>query len=554
MGILSRRIMATPYTDPLSNFWYSMLGGRKSTSGVHVDEYTSLNYSAVWAATRLLTGTISTLPRELFRQQGESKQPADDHPARKMFKKEPNEYQGGVVHLEQQFNYLLNWGNAFAEIMRDQFGRVDKLIPIHPSRIPPKNWDSEEGIYYINNDDLTKTPIREQDLLHVPGLFPEDDRFGKGVVTHAAESIGMGLATEQFGASFFGNGASPSVVLTHPRTLNEEAARNLRKSWRERFSGPKKANGVLVLEEGTTVTPLTIPPEQAQFLSTRQFNITEIARWYNVPPHLLRELSKSSFNNIESESLHYILISVLPWLVRWEDECNRQLLLDEEKDTLYFKFIVHGMLRGDMQTQSQFFREMFNIGVYDINEIRGLLDLNPVENGDLRLIPMNMTTLETASNPPAPPEPVEQPPADDDIDDSDEDGEDNPEMNEAAAHAMRYTIKSVLAGMVAYESRHALRFAKSPRDFEEKCKQFYSEKFPAMFIRELGPLLASCRLFGVNANAGDLASRHITQSREELLSLLDRPMGEFGIAVQETVDTWAETRAISDVQFIFGEN
>jgi HK97 family phage portal protein len=380
--------------------WLFGLGGAKVTSGVRVNNETAMNYSAVWAATRLLTGTMSTLPRELYVQSGRSKNPASGHPTRTMFKRRPNEYQGGVSHLEQQLNFLINWGNAFAEKGRDEFGRVTHLWPIHPERV---QWNESEELYYVRNDDgVSVSPFTEDEIFHVPGLFACDGRFGKGVIHHAAESIGIGLATEQFGAAFFGNGAGPAMVMTHPKTLGQEAADNLRRSWAKRYNGPNKANGLLVLEEGTTVSPITIAPEAAQFLQTRQFNVTEIARWYNVPPHLLRELSKSSFNNIESESLHFILISVLPWLVRWEDECNRQLLMEHEQESHFFKFIVHGLLRGDMKTQSQFFKEMWGIGVYDIDEIRELLDMNPVPGGDTRVIPLNMARLKEDE-----PEPVD---------------------------------------------------------------------------------------------------------------------------------------------------
>lgn len=552
MGFLSNFLSVPSRNDPLHPWWYSILG-RKVTSGVKVNHDTALNYSAVWAATRLLTGTISTLPRELYVQTGRSKMPAVGHPTRRAFKREPNDYQGGVVYHEEQFNYLINWGNAFAEKSRDAFGRVAKLWPIHPSRIPPENFDEDENAYYVNNDDLTRTKIPAEDLFHVPGLFPEDDRFGKGVIDHARESIGMGLATEQHGASFFGNGARPSVVLTHPRTLGEDGQKNLRKSWRERFSGPDKANGLLVLEEDIKLTTLTISPEQSQFLGTRQFNVTEIARWYNVPPHLLRELSKSSFNNIESESLHFILISVLPWLVRWEDECNRQLLMEGEKDSLFFKFNIHGMLRGDTKTQSQFFREMAGIGVFDINDIRELLDMNPVEHGDLRLVPMNMVPLEFAAKPPEPAPIVEEPQEEveeEEEEPAEEQSEDSGE-NAVARAAVRYSLQCVLTGMIGYEARQAVRMAANPREFEARCHKFYDEKFKTTFANQIGPLLAGCRMLGSPVDVGEFVMNHIEKSKTELLALQDVALDQFAGAVQELVDSW-DSRVTEDVDSVFG--
>lgn len=526
MGFLSSILGSPPTSDPLHPWWYNILTGRKVTSGVSVDENSAMNYSACWAATRLLTGTISTLPRELYFQDGRNKEKAKGHPTRRAFKREPNPRQGDVVYFEQQFNYLINWGNAFAEKVRDEFGRVIQTWPIHPCRIPKENY--KDGIYYVKNDDLTLTPIPEEDMLHVPGLFPDDDRFGKGVVAHGAESIGMGLATEQHGASFFGNGAAPSVVLRHPRTLGDEAARNLRKSWRERFSGPKKANGVLVLEEDIKVEKLTIPPEQAQFLQTRQFNVTEIARWYNVPPHLLRELSKSSFNNIVSENLHYILISINPWLIRWESESNRQMLMESEKESYFFKFNVEGYLRGDMESQANYLTRLLLNGIISVNEIRDILDMNPVANGDIHYFPLNMTTLENAGK-----------------------DQQNMAANSASTQAVRHSLSAVLTGMIGYEARQAVRMAANPKTFEEKCIQWYDEKFSHRFAQEVGPVLACCGAVGTEIDQAAFTLSHVERSKTELLSLLDMPVSEFGEAVQETVDNWG-ARVFEELDSVLG--
>lgn len=522
MGFLSKFLSSPTGNDPLNPWWYSMIG-RKVTSGVRVDHSTAMNYSAVWAATRLLTGTISTLPRELYIMKDGSKEPAIGDLTRNMFKKHPNDEQGSVVFLEQQFNHLINWGNSYAEIIRSDSMQVAQLWPIHPTAV---EWEKDFERWKITDENREVRYLDKEDVFHVRGLFG-----GKGVIEHAAESIGMGLATEQFGASLFGNGAAPSVVLKHPRTLGEEGARNLRKSWRDRFSGPSKGNGVLVLEEGMDVTPLTIPPEQAQFLSTRQFNVTEIARWYNVPPHLLRELSKSSFNNIESESLHFILISVLPWLVRWEDECNRQLLSPEQQE-YFFKFNVHGMLRGDLKTQTEHIVRMLEHGVYNVNESRAFLDMNPVDGGETRYFPLNMGRLGESTN-----------------EETDTNKADPQRM--ASESALRQALSGVLATLIGYESRQAVRMAANAKTFEDKCNRFFDEKFPATFKREIGQILSSFEAFGVRIDLESFAANHIEESRSELLALLDLPLSEFANAVQETVDGW-NARVFEEVNSIFG--
>lgn len=400
MGFLANQLSVHD-PSPTADFWYGP-AGRQVTSGVDVTHETAFNYSAVWAATRLLSGTISTLPRVLFREQDGRKEKATGHPTYAMFRDTPNPEYGGVTFWEQVVNFSHNWGNMYAEIQRDGLGRVVRLWTIHPSRIPDRNIrrdDNGELVYHVRNDgDLGTTPIKRADMLHVPGALSENGITGKSVIRVAAESIGMGLATEQHGAAFFGNGASPSMVMTHPKHLTPEAADNLRRSWSSTYDGPAKSGGVLVLEEGTTVTPITIPPEQAQFLETRQFNISEIARWYNVPPHLLRELSKSSFNNIESESLHFVKISIVPLVGRYEEECNRQLLTDGDRaDGYFFKFMLRGLLRGDSESQTNAYQKMRDLGVYTVNDILGFEDMNPIgPEGDVRLVPTNMWTIEAA--------------------------------------------------------------------------------------------------------------------------------------------------------------
>jgi len=594
MGMLSQLMSAEPThgRGPL-DWLLGVISGKKVTSGVRVNATTAMNYSACWAAKRLITETIATLPRVMYKQVGSKKSPATGHPTYKMFRSEPNIRQGGVNHHAQQFGYLVDWGNCFAEKVVDPIGRSVQTYPIHPSRVPKEGVtiNPEDGTltYKILNDKLPPTYLHQSEMFHVPGIHCDDDLWGKGVIAHAAESIGMGIAVEQYGASHFGNGGGPSIVLTHPKSLGETGAENLRRSWQKRHSGPDKANGLLVLEEDTKVSHLSFPPEANQFLQTRQFNITEIARWYNVPPHLLRELSKSSFNNIESESLHFILISIMPWLIRYEDECNRQLLIEEDKNTYFFKFLLQGMLRGDQTARAAFYKAMFGMGVYSINDILELEDRNPIgEMGDLRFVPMNFSTLENAFSPPQlPAAPVA--PAQDDTETEDDDSADDsgakamqnlfqdltrlamqqqtanqqpiviPDTKTATeteitkttlATAAQSVLTSTISDMIWYEGKKAAREAQNSRTFEAWCASFYDDKFKALFADKVRPMLAASTAFGVTLTAEELTSIHCDQSRADLLALLSTPNKEFVSAVQTTVDNW-ESRAITEAAMVF---
>ena len=584
MGMLSQVMASDPVhgRGPL-DWLLSTFMGKKVTSGVRVNATTALNYSACWAGRRLITETIATLPRVMYEQNGRLKSPAVSHPTYKMFRREPNVRQGGVNHHAQQFGYLVDWGNCFAEKVVNNIGRTVQTYPIHPSRVPKEgvtiNLEDGTLTYKVLNDKLPPTYLHQSEMFHVPGIHCDDDLWGKGVIAHAAESIGMGIATEQYGASHFGNGGGPSIVLTHPKTLGDEGANNLRKSWQKRFTGPDKANGLLVLEEDTKVSHLSFPPEANQFLQTRQFNITEIARWYNLPPHLLRELSKSSFNNIESESLHFILISIMPWLIRYEDECNRQLLIEEDKERYFFKFLLQGMLRGDQTARAAFYKAMFEMGVYSINDILELEDRNPIgPMGDLRFVPINFSTLNNVFNPPELP-PVATQPARPDSPDTmqtllqeltqltmqqhrasqeakpivipDRREAENVEIAKTMlANAARDTLSSTISDMIWYESKKATREAQNTRSFEAWCASFYDDKFRSLFADKVRPMISASAAFGVTVTAEELTTIHCDQSRRELLALMSTPNKEFAAAVQQTVEGW-ESRAFTEAAMVF---
>jgi HK97 family phage portal protein len=224
----------------------------------------------------------------------------------------------------------------------------------------------------------------------------------------ARKSIGLGMAMETFGSLFFGQGTHPSVVVSHPGPgMSSQAHANLKTALTETYSGLGQAHRLMLLEEGMKIERLALPAKDSQFLESRQFQIPEVARWFNLPPHKLKDLTRSSFSNIESEQISFVIDSILPWLVRLEQNYNMQLLTESERSLsgygrLYFKHSVEGLMRGDAAARATFYREMFNIGAMSINEIREKEDMDPVQGGDIHLVPMNMTSLENAGKPPEP--------------------------------------------------------------------------------------------------------------------------------------------------------
>jgi HK97 family phage portal protein len=383
------------------------LAGHDS-SGENVNEYTALNYSAVFNAISLISGTIAALPLNLMRRSGDTTAPETNHTLYPVLHSKANAYMTSMAVRECMISHVLTWGNGYLEVVRDRMGQISELWPITPNRVTPKMKD-DRLVYEIRIDGQILILEREN-ILHIPGLG-FDGFMGYSIVGMAAKSIGLGMAMETFGSNYFGQGTHPGVIASHPGKLSDVAHKNLRDSLVSTYSGLGKSHRLMLLEEGMKLEKVGVPPNDSQFLESRQFQIPEIARWFNLPPHKLKDLTKSSFSNIESEQISYVTDSLLPWAVRIEQNLNMQLLTKQEiKSGLYFNHIFEGLLRGSSTDRAGFYSTMFNIGAMSINEIRAKENLNPVEGGDIHLVPLNMTSLENAGKPPEQvPEPLPEP-------------------------------------------------------------------------------------------------------------------------------------------------
>ena len=307
------------------------------------------------------------------------------------------------VFRETLMTHLLLWGNAYAQIIRNGKGEVIALYPLMPDRMTV-NRDSKGQLYYeytVSMDDAPTVKgslvrLQPSDVLHIPGLG-FDGLVGYSPIAMAKNAIGMAIACEEYGAKFFANGAAPGGVLEHPGTIKDP--QRVRESWQSTFGGSGNANKIAVLEEGMKYTPIGISPEQAQFLETRKFQINEIARIFRVPPHMVGDLEKSSFSNIEQQSLEFVKYTLEPWLVRWEQSIQRALFSPEEKKRYFAKFNVEGLLRGDYASRMSGYATARQNGWMSANDIRELenLDRIPTEDGgDLYLINGNMLPLGNA--------------------------------------------------------------------------------------------------------------------------------------------------------------
>lgn len=406
MGILERLGLKRQRGEPKNKYEgndFSLLFGR-TTSGKTVNERTALQTTAVYACVRILSETIASLPLHVYRYTEGGKTKDTEHALYTLLHDEPNPDMTSFVFRETLMSHLLIWGNAYSQILRDRSGQVIGLYPLLPDQMSVHR--SEKGkLFYVYNRYEEDNPnfqekgsivLSQEEVLHIPGLG-FDGLIGYSPIALAKNAVGMTLACEEYGASFFGNGANPGGVLEHPGILKDPA--KVRESWNAVYQGTRNAHKVAVLEEGMSYKQIGIPPEEAQFLETRKFQINEIARLFRIPPHMVGDLEKSSFSNIEQQSLEFVKYTLDPWVVRFEQALKKSLLLPEEKKTHFIKFNVDGLLRGDYQSRMNGYAIGRQNGWLSTNDIRKLEELNPIppeEGGDLYLINGNMTKLKDA--------------------------------------------------------------------------------------------------------------------------------------------------------------
>ena len=388
--------------DRTAGSGYSFFMG-SSTSGKQVTERSAMQMTAVYACVRILAEAIAGLPVHLYRYtENGGKEKAIDHPLYTILHDEPNPEMSSFVFRETLMTHLLLWGNAYAQIIRNGKGEVVALYPLMPNKMTVDR-DEHGQLYYSyqrSNDEAIpesgKVILKPSDVLHIPGLG-FDGLVGYSPIAMAKNAIGMAIACEEYGAKFYANGASPGGVLEHPGTIKDP--QKVREAWQSQFGGSQNSGKVAVLEEGMKYTPISISPNEAQFLETRKFQINEIARIFRVPPHMVGDLEKSSFSNIEQMSLEFVKYTLDPWVVRWEQALTRTLLPPDEKATYFIKYNVEGLLRGDYQSRMNGYATARQNGWMSANDIRELENLDRIpaeEGGDLYLINGNMLPMGSA--------------------------------------------------------------------------------------------------------------------------------------------------------------
>lgn len=390
MNILNRLFKSRDKPKPQNSGGMTfMFGG--SAAGKAVNERSALQTSAVYACVRILSEAVAGLPLHVYKYTGDGgKERSPDHHLYTLLHDEPNPDMTSFVFREVMMSHLLLHGNAFSQIIRNGRGQAVALYPLTPSKVQVDRTESGELIY-ICQSNKGQVKLKRSNILHIPGLG-YDGVVGYSPIALAKQAIGTAIAVEEYGAKFFSNGASPGGVLEFPGTVKD--IQRVKDSWNAGYQGTDNAHKVALLEEGAKFSPITIPPEQSQFLETRKFSITEIARIFRVPPHMLADLEKATFSNIEHLSLEFVKFSLQPWVSRWEQSLRQSLILPGEKSAVTIRFNLDGLLRGDFRSRYESYAVGVQNGFLSPNDVRTLEDLNLIPDGDTYMVNGSMTRLD----------------------------------------------------------------------------------------------------------------------------------------------------------------
>jgi len=367
------------------------LNGAPTYSGVAVSSENAMNFSAVFCAVNIIAGSIASLPLQLYRRVGDGgKEPYRDHPLYDLLHNQPNPEMTSYVFREILQQHILLTGNAYAEIVPDRVGRPAELWPVNPA-VTKMLRDANTIYYEIDEGGGKKRIVPADRMFHMPGLS-FDGRVGYSVLAKARETFGLGLAMEEFQARFYGQGTNVGSVLEHPGKLSPEAHQRLVADVEEQRAGLTHAHKSMILEEGMKFVKTGMPLEDAQFLESKVFQISEIARWFNLPPHKLKKLSRATFSNIEQQQIEFLQDSIRPWAVRWEQHIAWKLLRPDERRTLFAEFNLDGLQRGDTKSRMEAYAAMRNVGAINADEIRAKENLNPIGDlaGQMYWRPLNM--------------------------------------------------------------------------------------------------------------------------------------------------------------------
>lgn len=361
-------------------------------SGVHISDSTAMTISSVWGCVRVLSEPQGMFPAGVYQKEGRGRTALPEYPGAALMTGEINPLMNASSAREYLVASAVLTGNGYAAILRDSSGDPAEIWPLPPRYVTPR-CRGRSVSYWTWSDWFGERVFQPADMIHLTGPT-KNGLLGLSPIAAFRQAMGLSKAAEEFGARLFGQGVRQSGVVRHPHELSPEAYERLKQSITEANAGLRNSHGVLILEDGSEWTQLTINPDDAQFLETRKFQVAEIARVFRVPPHLIADLERATFSNIEHQSLDFVVHSLLPWLVRLEREFNRKLVRPVDRRRVFWKHSVDALLRGDIKTRYVSYGVGRQWGWLSANDVRELEDMNPIEGGDVYLSPSNMQPVD----------------------------------------------------------------------------------------------------------------------------------------------------------------
>ena len=364
-----------------------------SGAGKSVSVQSAIQVSAVYACVRVIAETIASLPLHVYKVTDTGSEKATQHSLYRLLHDEPNREMTSFILREAMLTHLLLWGNSYSQIIRTGRNQIDSLYPLLPDRMEVDRDSNCKLTYTYSTSEGRIYRLAAEEVLHIPGLG-FDGVVGYSPIALEKNAIGLGLAAEEYGSKFFSNGARPSGILTHPNTVKNPKV--LRESWNAAYGGSSNSGRVAILEEGMKFETISMPNNEAQFLETRKFQVSEICRIFRVPPHLVGDLEHATFSNIEHQSISFAVHTIRPWLVRIEQAINRSLFSEREKGHFYAQFNIDGLMRGAYKERMEGYAIARQNGWMSANDIRELENMNPIpdsEGGNTYLVNGNMSEI-----------------------------------------------------------------------------------------------------------------------------------------------------------------
>ena len=505
-------------------------------AGQHITPDSAVTLAAYFACMRVIAEDLAKMPLHLFRRTATGKDRAIGDPRFEILHSYPGETLTKQVWVETQTSWAEGWGNGVARILTNAMGQLVGFEPIHPCHLRfEKDRTNGQLVYIVNHGRPNEVRLSADEVIHVRGLG--ETQIGFPISAVARESLGLGMSQQQFAASFFGNGSRPSGVITHPNKPTPEAVANIRDSWNRNQSGIENSNKVAIMAEGMDWKPISIPMNEAQFLESREFQVEEVARWFRVPPHKIQHLQRSTFSNIESQNIEYVVDTLQPWVRRWENELNLKLFRGTD---FFVEFEMDGLLRGDSRGRAQFYTRMFGIGSITQNEIRRRENLPDIgDAGDVTYVPANMIPSDQAVDGPQ-------------NNTGKEFNQNTEEDNERAIAALRRVMENNASLLVRKEAKAAAgAAAKKNGNFADWLESFYLKHEPQLVDGLLtvteGVIEVSrpqCR--SAEKILRSIAASYCTNSRQILTD------AHASGTVSEIVGTWEEHRPPWLADQIFG--